>query len=146
MRVTELLSLAFRKLALDLGGQDKPPARIWLSQDPEVLHPLFERLAEKYQTALPALQKLSFTREGAFSYSPELTDALGTLQLTGAISRLNPTFDRFSPIIYQGSDEVLTEQLKRAFGNDKETLENFNSFVKDLKELVVEATQRQPIA
>lgn len=136
MQVTELLSLALKKLAIDY--RDRGFERVWLSQDPEVLHPRFAEITKKYVDHFPSLRALSFTHEGAFSYSRELTDVMGTLQLTGAISRINPTFDRFSPVVYDDAKDVVTEEIARLFGNDQEKKAKFEGFVGDLASLVVE--------
>jgi hypothetical protein len=137
LRLTELLSLALKKLAVDIrkahGSRD---LRVWLTQDPERLHPTLESITAKYQEKFPALRKLTFSHEGAFPYSPELTEVLATLQLTGAISRINPLFDRLSPEIYDDAEDYVGERLKADLAEDER--EAFYGFVEDLKQLVVE--------
>jgi hypothetical protein len=56
--------------------------------------------------------------------------------LTGAISRINPLFDRLSPEIYDDAEDYVGERLKADLAEDER--EAFYGFVEDLKQLVVE--------
>jgi len=129
---TELLGLALKELA----RTSEKPEDCWLSQKPDRLHPLMQKLARKFSHSLEPLQSLHFACAGAFPYSSELSRALDLLQQSGLIKRENPSFDRFAPTWYQDSQEVIQARTGEVFSGDEQAKREFDAFVKDLSELL----------
>lgn len=103
----ELLTVLLNRVAERSGPDRKLP------HNPDVLHRAFYELHRDYAAAFPAIGELRFITAGAFPYSPDLTEAMDVLQFSGALSRDNPSYDRFSPKRYDDSDELLAEEAKK---------------------------------
>lgn len=93
-----------------------------LPEDPKVLHSAFYELKCNYARHFPPLNDLHFITAGAFPYSPDLTEALDHLQWSGAISRENPSYERFSPRQFSDSAEWMAKSRNKVVGHNTSRL------------------------
>jgi hypothetical protein len=121
-------SIAERHAGPAIKGQGRPA----LIEDPQKLHRAFYEVVRLYQKEFPQLADLHFITAGAYPYSPELTEALDCLQMSGAISRDNPSFERFSPTYYEDTPRVIKAGRRRLVGNDPKKQNAFDRIVEYL--------------
>ena len=134
----DLLALALQQAAV-VEGKSRSTSEVWFTEEPSRLHRAFKEICERYRKLFPELAELSFSNEGAFPYSPELRQILGNLQLYGIIGRRNPSFDRFSPKLFDDSERVVKNELKFFFGDSREKLDGFERLVEEVRKQLVEA-------
>src|SRR5688500_17720650 len=108
----EFLSVLLKSVAKAHNGS------VALKEDPRVLHRVFYAIERKYKRQFPELRELHFITAGAYPYSPVLTETLDVLQMSGAIERKNPSFEKFSPTEYDDTDTVLPRSKKALLGKD----------------------------
>jgi hypothetical protein len=125
---SELLSILLKAIAARHGDQ----ARVLLVEDPQVFHRVFYKVDRKYKRHFPELGELHFITAGAYPYSPELTEALDSLQMSGAISRENPSFERFSPKRYHDTAPVQEARQRKLVGGDAAKQKLFDDLVEYL--------------
>ena len=135
--VEDLLALALQAAALSIGKERE----IWFTEEPATLHTTLKGIRDHYRAVFPELAELSFSGEGAFPYSPEVRQILGNLQLDGVIGRRNPSFDRFSPNIFSGTEQVVREEIKSLFEKDPNRLKAFKQLVEELKKKLLVKTE-----
>lgn len=104
-------------------------------EDPRSLHQAFYTLRERYGNDFAPLGELHFITAGAFPYSPDLTEAFDTLQMTGALFRENPHFERFGPSRYDDTADVAPQYKASLVGSDPALADRFDHLVQDFQEL-----------
>ncbi len=122
---SEFLSILLKTIA-DRHGE---AVRLMLAEDPQVFHRVFYEVEPKYRKHFPQLTELHFITAGAYPYSPELTEALDALQMSGAISRENPSFEKFSPTRYPDTPRVLQTRQRALVGGDARKQRAFDRLV-----------------
>jgi hypothetical protein len=130
----ESFSEFFRVLLKRL-AQNRKEARF--SEDPQKLHQVFYNISRNYASQFPELSELHFITAGAHPYSPELTEALDILQMSGAISRQNPSYEFFSVRYYDDTDAVVQRDLNELIGQDAKRANAFEEIVRSLDTALV---------
>ncbi len=108
---SQLLRLVLKSLASSRKAH-APGSRVMLPEDPIILHRAFFDIPDAIRHEFPPLEELHFITAGAYPYSPELTEALDSLQMSGAITRENPSYERFSVTEYDDTSAIV-EALRR---------------------------------
>ncbi len=129
----DLLALVLQYAAMQARAQGER-GEVWFTEEPSRLHGTIKDLRDRYKGFFPELSELSFSNEGAFPYSPELRQILGNLQLYGIIGRRNPSFDRFSPNVFEDTPEVLEQELRVYFEGAKDKRAAFDEMASELKD------------
>lgn len=126
---------AFFRIVLKKLSQQRP--RALLSEDPQRLHQAFFEIASQYRERFPALGELHFITAGAHPYSPELTEALDLLQMSGAITRQNPSYEFFSVRLYPDTETVVKRELGELIDGDESRAVALDEIVNSLDEALV---------
>jgi hypothetical protein len=122
----EFLSVLLKSVAKAHAGP------VALAEDPRVFHRVFYRIERKYKKHFPELRELHFITAGAYPYSPELTETLDVLQMSGVIERKNPSFEKFSPTEYTDTGTVLPRRKKALLGKSPTRQKAFDEIVRYL--------------
>ncbi len=136
MTFPELFRIAIKDLAKQRGIE--PDKNLWLREDPKNLHKRLLELQVELQEQLPPLQSIHFLTAGPFPYSSEVAQTLDLLQRANAISRENPSYQRFSPKIFQDTYPVVEKEIDVIFRGRDNARKAFDQFVKGLSTLVAE--------
>lgn len=128
---SELLRLLLKSLA-SLRKADTPQGRVMLPEDPIILHRAFFDIPAEIRHIFPPLEELHFITAGAYPYSPELTEALDNLQMSGAISRENPSYERFSVTEYEDTGTVVDRLRREITGENPERQKALSRLIEHL--------------
>jgi hypothetical protein len=109
----------------------------YFREDPETLHSVFFEIQERYSKLFPPIDRLHFMTAGAHPYSSELTEALDRLQAAGAISRENPSFERFSRKPYDDSEEQMRRVKEEVVSGSNERAEALAEIVAMLEKTIL---------
>ncbi len=131
---SELMRLAIKSLALRNGVE--PDKNFWLREHPDTLHRTLLELKTRLQSNLPPLEEIHFITSGPFPYSSEVSQALDRLQQANAISRENPSYQRFSPKVFKDTKDLVPQEIETLFGSNKQTRAAFDAFVKGLEAII----------
>lgn len=134
--LTELLTVMLQSLK---GADPEGSSRPRLKEDPRFLHAAFYELQKRFAKDFPPLRDLHFITAGPFPYSPELTEVLDSLQLSGLIWRENPSYKHFSFVEFDDSEEWLKENRKRVTRDDQKLQASLDAAVRRLNEKLVAA-------
>lgn len=138
-KFSEFLRLAIKALALKHSPLPRATRKgsaislVTLKEDSQTLHWTFYELQRRYGNSFPALRELHFIESGAFPYSPELTDALDRLQMSGAISRENPSYEKFSVTGYKDTPGFVERKKRQLIGADRKLEKAFDQIIDELE-------------
>jgi len=138
-KFSEFLRLAIKALALRHSPSTRATRRgssvslVTLKEDSQTLHWTFYELQRQYGSSFPALRELHFIESGAFPYSPELTEALDRLQMSGAISRENPSYEKFSVTGYKDTGGFVDRKKRQLIGADRKLEKTFDRIIDELE-------------
>ncbi len=134
---SEFLTLLLASLTM--ASDESVGPVVYLREDPQTLHNVFFKLRQDFSKQFPPLQDLHFITAGSFPYSPDLTEALDNLQLSGVLSRLNPSYDKFSPKSFKDSPTWLKASRGRVTRNDPRLEKALGRIIQSLKDDLVAA-------
>lgn len=111
----------------------------YLSEDPAILHEAFYEIKKRYAAVFPALDDLHFITAGSHPYSPELTELFDRLQAAGAISRENPSFERFTKKTYEDTSDRMQMAHARIVADDDTRERALKAIVTELEAKILHA-------
>ena len=131
------LSQLLRLILAEVVGTAEGSRRNLISEETNKLHSTFYEIKKKYAALFPPLKELHFITAGSHPYSAELTEALDRLQAGGAISRENPSFERFSRKQYADTASRMQQTRQRIVAEDAAKGAALEEIVRELEEKIL---------